>query len=107
MRKIHVLAFALGVLVLAARPDRASAGLLDLIYVTGGLGFETVDLQTVNLSGANVTGDALPGSVSGVAPQLAAGVRFLFLTAGVRASVGFFDDNSKTRTVNGLQLWNV
>jgi hypothetical protein len=110
MRKNQTLPFAVALALatpILARAGAASAGIMDFFYITAGVGFETVDLQTIRLGDSNLTAEVLPTSVSGVAPQLAAGLRFLFLSAGVRASVALFNDESSMRAVHNMQLWNI
>lgn len=106
LRSSVLTAFLVFAAVFAARPGTADAGILDLFYVSGGVGFESVNLDAFKLQD-DLTADLLPSRVSGVAPQIAAGVRILFITAGVRASVAFLDDDSETRTVDKMQLWNL
>jgi hypothetical protein len=79
----------------------------ELVWVNGEAGYQTIDLRTFDANLEKLTVGLIPTVGSGPAVGVGAGVRLLFLTIGPRARVGFFHDDSATRTVSDWQFWTL
>jgi hypothetical protein len=80
---------------------------IDLLWLSGGVSYQYLDLRTVDLDGEKLTADLLPTQASGVATDLGIGMRFWLASIAFRVGVGFFDDTAPNRTVGGFQLWTI
>lgn len=82
-----------------------------VFWIDSGVGWHRVGLTTLhverNSGGEVLTGDLVPGVLSGPSLQLGFGVRWLVLTFGARVGASFFDDPSPGRSDGSSQLYSV
>ena len=79
----------------------------ELVWANGEAGYQTIGLRTFDANLEKLTVGLIPTVGNGPAVGVGAGVRLLFLTIGPRARVGFFHDDSATRTVRDWQFWTL
>jgi len=103
----HLIAVAVVVAVVAFAPAPAQADMTDFFYVQAGVGVQNVRLETLRSDPSGLAAELIPQTLSGPAPQIAVGLRFLMLQVGLRGSVALFDEDSSMQTVGGLRLWNL
>jgi len=76
-------------------------------WVDAQAGVEYVNLQTFSADFQTVSVGLLPTSGVGPAANVGAGVRFGFLTLGLRGRLASFENNSPTQSVGAWQIWTL
>src|SRR5262245_17676146 len=77
------------------------------VYLDVQGGLQAVNLQTFRANEEKLTAGIVPSSGVGPAASVGLGLRLVFVTLGVRARVGAFDDTSIERSVGRWQTWSL
>jgi hypothetical protein len=88
----------------APREPEWSGPMSQLFYFDGQGGFESVQLRTFFADFNTVSAGLLPSSGLGPTARVGAGLRFGFITLGLRGRVASFEDQS---TVGSWQIWSL
>ncbi len=78
----------------------------EIVWMNAEAGVEGLHLRTFEANPDTVTLGVLPADAVGPALDLGVGVRFVFVTLGVRGRVGMFSADAPDHT-GGFQLWSV
>jgi hypothetical protein len=77
------------------------------VWIDAQAGVEYINLETFNADFDTVSVGLLPTSGVGPTANVGVGLRFVWLTLGVRGRVASFEDSSPTQTVGSWQVWTL
>ena len=78
-----------------------------LVWLDAQAGVESVQMQTFNADFETMSVGLLPAAGVGPTANVGAGIRFVFLTLGLRGRVSSFEDNAPAQTVGAWQIWTL